>query len=167
MYHVPLALQRVYGYSDEKAESGDGEEGRELRFPCLLYADDLVLCVDWEEDLKVMVGRFVEVCRRRGFKVNADKSKVRALGREEGLWGEIYEDESQLEQVSEFICLGYVLNESGTADAKCRRKVASRRKVTGAIISLVNSRGLLLECAKMLQEGLLVSVLLYVVETII
>ena len=32
-----------------------------------------------------MVGRFAEVCRRRGFKVNAVKSKVMVLNGEEGL----------------------------------------------------------------------------------
>ena len=40
------------------------EEGRELRLPGLLYADDLFLCSKLEENLKVMVGNFVEVCRR-------------------------------------------------------------------------------------------------------
>ena len=44
MYHVPLALQCIYGYSGEGDENGDGEEGREWRLPGLLYADDLVLC---------------------------------------------------------------------------------------------------------------------------
>ena len=34
-----------------------------------------------------------------------------------------------------------VLDESGTDDAEYRRKVASGRKVTGAIRSLVNPRG--------------------------
>ena len=35
------------------------------------------------------MGRLVEVCRRRGLKVNAGKSKVMVLGGEEGLgcWG--------------------------------------------------------------------------------
>ena len=33
-------------------------------------ADDLALCGDSEEDLRAIVGRFVEVCRRRGLKVN-------------------------------------------------------------------------------------------------
>ena len=35
--------------------------------------------------LKLIVGCFVEVCRRRGLKVIADKSKVMVLGGEEGL----------------------------------------------------------------------------------
>ena len=58
----PLALQFTYGRSDE-GEIGDRKEGREWRLPGLLYADDLVLCDESEEDLPVMVGRFVEVCR--------------------------------------------------------------------------------------------------------
>ena len=48
----------------------------------LLYADDLVLCGESEEDLRSMVRCFVEVCQRRGLKVNAGKSKVMALGGE-------------------------------------------------------------------------------------
>ena len=35
----------------------------------LLYADDLVLCGELEENLRIMVGRFAEVCRSRGLKV--------------------------------------------------------------------------------------------------
>ena len=52
--------------------------------PGLLYADYLVLCSESEEDLRAMVGRFAEVSRRRGLKVNAGKSKVMVLGGEEG-----------------------------------------------------------------------------------
>ena len=33
------------------------EDGREWRVPGLLYADDLVLCSESEEDLRMMVGR--------------------------------------------------------------------------------------------------------------
>ena len=53
--------------------------------PSFLYVDDLILCGELDEDLKAMVGRFVEVCRRKGLKVNAPKSKVMVLGWEEGL----------------------------------------------------------------------------------
>ena len=37
-----------------------------MRLTGLLYADDLVLCSESEEDLRGMVGWFAEVCRRRG-----------------------------------------------------------------------------------------------------
>ena len=65
-----------------------------------LYADDLVLCGESEEELRVMVGRFAKVCRRRGLKVNAGKSKVMVLNGEEGLVCEVHVD------VSEFKYLG-------------------------------------------------------------
>ena len=45
----------------------------------LLYADDFLLCSESKEDLRVIVRRFVEVCRRRGLKDNAGKSKVIVL----------------------------------------------------------------------------------------
>ena len=44
------------------------EEVRQKRLPGLLYADGLVLCGKSEEDLRAMVGRFVEVCWKRSLK---------------------------------------------------------------------------------------------------
>ena len=72
-----------------------------------MYADDLILYGESEEDLKVMVGCSVEVCRRRDLKVKADK-------KEGGLGCEICVDGARLEQVSEFKYLGCILDESGT-----------------------------------------------------
>ena len=71
------------------------EDGREWRLPVLLYADDLVLCGELEEDLRVMVGRFAEVCRR-GLIVNAGKM---VMNREEGLGCEVHVDEVRLKYV--------------------------------------------------------------------
>ena len=45
------------------------EDGREWSLPGLLYANDLDLCGELEEELKAMVGWFAEVCRKRGLKV--------------------------------------------------------------------------------------------------
>ena len=66
------------------------------------------------------MGRFVEVCRRRGVKVNASKSKMVMLCGEEGLECEICVEEMRLEHVLEFKYLRYVLNESGTDEAEFR-----------------------------------------------
>ena len=49
--------------------------------------------------------------------------------------------------------------------AECRRKVVSERKVAGNTRSLVNTRSLHFECARVFHEALLVPVLLYVSET--
>ena len=50
-----------------------------------MYADDLVLCGESDEDMRAMVGRFVQVYRRRGMKVNEGKIKVMVLNGEEEL----------------------------------------------------------------------------------
>ena len=87
----PFAVHCIYGWSDEGGKDGDGKEGNEIpggwgewRLPGLLYADDLILCGELEEDLRAMRERFVEVCRRRELKVNAGKSKVMVLNGERG-----------------------------------------------------------------------------------
>src|SRR5678815_352953 len=114
------------------------ENGDEWRVPYLLNADDLVLCGESEESLRRLVERFGMVCKRRGLKVNVDKSKVMVVS-EDSPQSEVMLDGEQLEQVSEFKYLGYVLDEKGTDDAECSRKVVNGRKVAGAIKSLVLS----------------------------
>ena len=66
-----------------------------------MYTDELVLYGESEQNLRAMVSRFVEVCRR-GLKVNAGKSKVLVLGGEEGLEGEVCVEGIRLEHVLEF-----------------------------------------------------------------
>ena len=60
----------------------------------------MVLYFESEEDLRAMVLCFVEMCRRRGLKVRAGKSKVMVLNGEEGLNCEFYIKGICLEQVS-------------------------------------------------------------------
>ena len=80
---------------------------------------------------------------------------------------EVHVDGVHLEHISEFKYLGCVLDEAGRVGAECSRKVASEKRVAGAIRSLVNTRDLKLECTIVLHETLLVPVLLYGSETII
>ena len=93
-----------------------------------LYADELVLCGESEEGLRAMVGCFAEVCRRRGLRVNAGKSKVMVLGGEEGLKCEVCVDGICLEHVSEFKYLICVLDESDTDEAEFSRKEVGGRR---------------------------------------
>ena len=67
----------------------------------------------------------------------------------------------------EFKYLGCVLDESGTDEADCHRKVVSGKMVAGAVRSLVNSRSLQFECVRVLRESLLVPVLMDSSETMI
>ena len=79
----PTPYIYIYIYIYIKGENGDEEEGREWRLPGILYAYNLVLCGALEEDLRAMLGRFVEVCSRIGLKLIEYKSNVLMLGGEE------------------------------------------------------------------------------------
>ena len=57
------------------------------------------------------------------------------------------------------------MNESSRDEAECHRKVASGRRFAGAIRSLVNARGLQLQCARVLHKTLLTPVLKYSSKT--
>ena len=57
------------------------------------------------------------------------------------------------------------LDESGRDEAKCSKKVVIGRSLAGAIKSLVNARDMQLECARVLHQTLLVSLLTYGSET--
>ena len=71
-----------------------------------MCADDLVLSGELEENLRMMVGWFVEVCRKRGQKFDAGKSKVMVLNGDSGLEYEVHVDGIRLEHVSEFKYFG-------------------------------------------------------------
>ena len=78
----------------------------------------------------------------------------------------------QVKHLLEFKCIMMyytqcIMDESGTEEVMCLRKVASGRRVAGEIRSLVNGRGLQLECPRVSYETLLVSVLMYGSDTLI
>ena len=70
---------------------------------------------------------FVEV-RRRGLKVNADKNKMMVLNGKEELEYEVCLYGMQLEYMSEFKYLGYVLDESGM---QMRQSIKGRWQIGG------------------------------------
>ena len=72
-----------------------------------------------------------------------------------------------MEHTFQFKYLICVLDESGTDGAECSTKVASWRREAGAIRSLVDARDLQIECARVLYQTLLVSVLIYGNETML
>ena len=67
--------------------------------PDLLYADDLILCGELEEDIRAMVGGFFEVCKERGLKVTTTKSKVMVFDGEEEWKCKVCIDGMRLEHV--------------------------------------------------------------------
>ena len=91
------------------------------------------------------MGRFVEVCRKRGLKVNkvnAGESRVMVLNRDERFKCEVCVDGIRLENVLEFKYLECVLDDSCTDEEGFCRKVGNGRRVAVLVRSLTNARGL-------------------------
>ena len=59
------------------------------------------------------------------------------------------------------------MDKSGTYEAECITKVAKRKRIAGAIRSLVNAKDLQSECARVLHETLHVTTLMYCSETML
>ena len=78
------------------------------------------------------MGRFAEVCRRRGLKVNAGKSKVMVLNREKGLECEVCIDGICLKYVSEFKYFGVFW----TNQVQMGQNAAGWRRVGGGLRGL-------------------------------
>ena len=91
----------------------------------------------------MMIGQFVELCRRRGLKVNANRRKVIVRNGEEGLECEVHINLVHLEHVSEFKYLGSVFDKAGTDGTEFSRTVA------GTITAVVEARNLQIECANL------------------
>src|SRR5678816_4114129 len=136
----------------------------EMSGGCPTYYKRMIwFCVANLKSLRELVERFGTVCKTRGLKVNVDKSKVMVVS-EDTLQCEVMLDGEQLGQVSEFKYLGYMLDEKGTDDTESYEWY---RKVAGAIKSLVDVKGLSLECYRVLHEGMLLPVLMYSSETMV
>ena len=61
---VAVIKEMKMGIGRDERETSSGEE-RVLRLPDLLNAGNLVLYDESEEKLKVIMGRFLELCRRK------------------------------------------------------------------------------------------------------
>ena len=101
-------------------------EWGEKRLPVLLYPHDRELCDESEEDLKA-IKRFVEICKIRGFKMNADNSKGSVLVKKKGSVYEATVDGRPSKHISEFKSLEFVLHESDTHETEFCRKWRMRR----------------------------------------
>ena len=65
-----------------------------------------------------------------------------------------------MEHVLEFKYLGFVGGKSDTHEAECCKEMANKRKEADTIKYVVDAKCLLLECAKVLHENVIVPVLM-------
>ena len=83
----------------------------------LLFADDMVIFGEDQNDLQNSLNMLSEYCERWGLEVNTDKTKVMVFRKQGRVERDInfYYDDQRLEIVDDFNYLGVVLNYTGSA----------------------------------------------------
>ena len=93
----------------------------------LLYADDIVLVADTQEDLQKMTDSVEKFCDRWRMEVNAGKTKVMVVGTKEVGEVEIMWKGKALEEVVEYKYLGLLLERNGWKKQKGKMMRKARR----------------------------------------
>ena len=114
----------INGMAEDLRRANKGIKWKGKTFNILMFADDVVLVAEKEEDMHHMLGRAYEYSRRHRFKFNASKCKIMS-NIKEAKW--LLGDE-EVKQVEEFTYLGVTFGRR--AGWKCmEEKMRDRARV--------------------------------------
>ena len=131
----------------------------------LRYADDTTLMAESEEELKSLMMKVKEESERVGFKLNIQKTKIRASGPFTS-WeidGEI--DGETVETVSDFILGGSKITADGDCRHEFKRRLLLGRKVMTNLDSIFKSRDITLPTKVRLVMAMVFPVVMYGCES--
>ena len=127
----------------KKARVEEGQAGIKIamrNINNLRYADDTILMVESEEELKSLLMKVKEESENVGFKHNIQKTKIKASG-PITLW-EI--DRETVQTLSDFIFLGSKITTDGDCSHEIKRRLLLGRKVMTNLNSILKSRDIIL-----------------------
>ncbi|CAG9134602.1 unnamed protein product [Plutella xylostella] len=134
----------------------------ELLLKCLMYADDQVILASSVERLQQQVTLMHESFKRKGMKVNVNKTKVMVFEREEEVTEcKITIENEKVEQVNEFVYLGCLFTRDGKCEGDIERRVKAGNKVNGALHSFMRSQNVSQKARLAVHGGVLVPTLMY------
>lgn len=132
----------------------------------LLFADDTALVGDSEEKLQRLVTEFGMVCYNRKLKVNADKSKVMRVSRQNDQRElNIRMNGVNMESVEKYRYLGMDVAANGTLGEEINHRVNEAEKVIGAVRAVWKGRKISKEAKVGMFESIVVPTMLYGSET--
>ena len=117
-----------------EAQSGIKIAGRNINN--LRYADDNILMVESEEELKSLLMKVKEKSEKGGLKLNIQKTKIMASGLIT-LW---QIDGETMETVRDFIFLSSKITADGDCSHKIKRRLLLGRKVTTNLDSILKNK---------------------------
>ncbi|CAG4960734.1 unnamed protein product [Parnassius apollo] len=138
----------------------------ELTVKYLLYADDQIIFASSAAELQMMVTLMNWELKERGMKVNASKTKVMVFEREESKTVcEIKIEGELIEQVDEFVYLGYVFSRDGRYDRDIERRLNAGNRVNGGLHSIMKNQNVSKKVRMVIHNAVLVPTLMYGIES--
>lgn len=152
----------INGIVEQVREDGDGVRVGELRTPVLLFADDMVLMAEGEEELERLVRKVKEYCDEWRLQVNVSKTKVMVVSRNGGKVARVMYGEEELECVNKYPYLGTLFSSDGKWEAEVeRRRQAGRAALCSLNQQVVWNRDVPIHVKKSIFDALVKSKLLF------
>ena len=131
----------------------------------ILFADDIVMVTEKEEDMKTNLGEIKKVMDKWGMKMHLGKTKVMMVSRTEEDCNLNIEGEDS-ETVKKLKYLGVMVSSDGLCDEEIEQRVGAAAKVVGAMRKEVLERRELLKKTKLrVFNAMVVPTLIYGCET--
>lgn len=140
----------------------DERNGTDWSIDWLMFADDTALVGDSDEKLQKLVREFGNVCKRRKLTVNASKSKVMKMSRDQGETElDIRLNNGRMEEVDTYRYLGVDVSKDGKMNAEMNHRMGEARKAAGALQKVWKRRHVSREAKVGMYEGIIEPSLLY------
>ena len=131
----------------------------------ILFADDIVMVTEKEEDMQTNLGEMKKVMDKWGMKMHLGKTKVMMVSRTEEDCNLNVEGED-IETVKKLKYLGVMVSSDGLCDEEIEQRVGAAAKVVGAMRKEVLERRELLKKTKLrVFNAMVVPTLIYGCET--
>ena len=127
----------------------------------LRYADDTILMVESEEELKSLLMKVKEESEKAGLKLNIQKTKIMASSPITS-WKI---DRETVETVADFIFLGSKIIADGDCSHEIKRRLLLRRKVMTNLDSILKSRAIILPTKVFVVKATVFPVVMYGCES--
>lgn len=99
----------------------------------MVYADDVVLLAEGEDEMRSLIGRLEEYMEGKGLELNVGKTKVMRFKRGGGRMKtrEWRWKGKKMEEVKEFRYLGYILQRNGRQEAHIKERIKRAATIMG------------------------------------
>jgi hypothetical protein len=126
----------INGIVEKVREDEGGVEVGEMVIPILLFADDMVLMAEGENQLEALVRKVKEYCETWYLEVNVSKTKVMVVSKDGEMTAKVKYGEEELECVKKYPYLGTMFS----SDGRWEKEVERRRQAGRAALSLLNKQ---------------------------